>query len=361
MIYTVIGTRPQFIKAAVLSKLFKEQGIQEKIIHTGQHYDNEMSAVFFNELELPPITENTNVGSASHGYQTAQMLIGLENIFQSNKKEIDCILLYGDTNSTVAAALAAAKLNLPIVHVEAGMRSYNRKMPEEINRVVTDHLSSILFCSSEHSKNCLEKEGIKKGVYVSGDIMLDAFNLYLNIAKKKYALSDIIPHDISRKYNLLTVHRPTNTEKESHLQQILDGIKLIDEPFIWPVHPRLKNKIKNLSIPEKIVVVSPLSYFKMLVILESSHKVVTDSGGLQKEAYWMKKPCITIRSETEWVETLHHHWNVLSKPDATEIFNAFQIKVDKNSWVKLYGDGSTANKILAILKDKFLITSAELN
>ena len=228
MIVTVIGARPQFVKAAVLSKKLKEQGAKEIIIHTGQHYDYKMSEVFFTELGLPGAEINLNVGSGLHGFQTANILTGIEKFLVDNMTEVSKVVLYGDTNSTLAGAIAAAKLNIPIVHVEAGLRSYNRHMPEEINRVITDHLSSLLFCSSEAGRQNLQKEGITEGVHISGDIMLDAFELYSGVAANKFSVGDILPPRISSDYTLLTIHRPVNTDNFEHLSGIIKALGELD-------------------------------------------------------------------------------------------------------------------------------------
>jgi UDP-N-acetylglucosamine 2-epimerase len=346
VIVTIIGARPQFIKAAVLSKELKSQGKNEIIIHTGQHYDYKMSEVFFAELGLPGAEVNLNVGSGSHATQTGEILTGIEKYLLDHFKDITHVLLYGDTNSTLAGALAASKLNVPIIHVEAGLRSYNMAMPEEINRVLTDHVSSLLFCSSEVGVENLKKEGITSGVHISGDIMLDAFNIFSEVASCKVDISQIIPANIAENYFLLTIHRPVNTDNEEHLSTILAALAKIDANIVWPVHPRNAGTIARLEIPSNVFIFEPLSYFEMMVVLKEAKKVVTDSGGLQKEAYWAKKPCITIRTETEWVETLHHYWNILTKVDENDILKALLIEPDPSTWFPLYGAGA-AGKIIA--------------
>ena len=353
MILTIIGARPQFIKAAVLSNEMKKAGVHEEIIHTGQHYDYKMSEVFFKELGLQGATHNLNIGSANHGIQTGEMLIAIEKIILDEKKNIKAILLYGDTNSTLAGAIAASKLQIPIIHVEAGLRSFNRSMPEEINRIITDHLSSLLFCSSNEAKKQLQLEGITEGVFISGDIMLDAFNIYSEIAENTLEISNILPHDISKNFCLLTIHRPANTDDINKLQEILNALSELTYSIVWPVHPRNKGALKKLRIPKNISLFEPFSYFEMILILKKAKKVITDSGGVQKESYWAKKPCITIRQETEWVETLNNNWNILTSIDKEEITNAVNYEVDTNSWVPLYGDGKAAPIILDIIKKTF--------
>ena len=348
MIVTVIGARPQFIKAAVLSKELSRQGTKEVIIHTGQHYDYMMSEVFFNELNLPGAEINLNVGSGTHALQTGEILTGIEKYLLDHLNEVSHVLLYGDTNSTLAGAIAASKLNIPIVHVEAGLRSYNRTMPEEINRVLTDHLSSLLFCSSHVGVENLKKEGITKGVHTSGDIMLDAFNIFSDIAKHKYSISDIIPEKVADHYMLLTIHRPVNTDI-STLSEILKALGRAKTNFVWPVHPRNKETISKLEIPSNVFVSEPFSYFEMMVVLNGAKKVVTDSGGLQKEAYWAKKPCVTVRTETEWIETLHDNWNILAQPECNSISKSLQTDTDPNTWSQLYGDGRACVKIASTI------------
>lgn len=349
MVVTVIGARPQFIKAAVLSKELKSSGTHEVIIHTGQHYDYKMSDVFFSELGLPGAEINLNVGSGAHGAQTAEILVGIEKYLIEYQSDVSHVLLYGDTNSTLAGALAASKLNIPIVHVESGLRSYNREMPEEINRIITDQLSSLLFCSSETGVNNLRNEGIIGNVYVSGDIMLDAFNTYSEIAAKKYNIKEILPREITDNYMLLTIHRPVNTKNIENLNEILAGIAGLETNVVWPVHPRNKESLGKLTIPDNVFVFEPFSYFEMMVVLNGARKVLTDSGGLQKEAYWAKKPCITIRTETEWVETLHHNWNRLCSPDRRIVKAAAESVVDPGSWSSLYGNGNAGKFIAQIL------------
>lgn len=326
MIITIIGARPQFVKAAVLSKEFTKCGISELIIHTGQHYDHNMSGVFFEELGLPGASFNLNSGSGTHAVQTAEILVGIENILIEKAAQVSHVLLYGDTNSTLAGALAAAKLNIPVIHVEAGLRSYNRTMPEEINRITTDHLSSILFCSSEEGKLNLRKEGIQNEVYISGDIMHDAFNIYSEVALGKLDIKNILPENILDDYVLLTIHRPVNTDSDEYLTEILSAFEKVDSNIVWPVHPRNRKNIQKLRIPQNVLLFEPFSYLEMMIVLNTCKKVITDSGGLQKEAYWAKKPCITIRSETEWVETLHNDWKICA---------AQSNRIFKRQWIKI--------------------------
>jgi UDP-GlcNAc3NAcA epimerase len=346
MILTVVGARPQFVKAAVVSKAFHDSGIEEQIVHTGQHYDLKMSEIFWEELNIPSPFLNLNIGSGSHGHQTGKMMIDLESAVLSLETRPSHILVYGDTNSTLAAALVGSKLHIPIIHVEAGLRSYNREMPEEINRVLTDHISELLFCSSEEGVRNLKQEGIGKGVHVVGDVMFDAIRTFSAFAKDKN--SSFMDAFRDQYFSLCTIHRPANTDNSEHLTSILSAFAEIEEPILWPVHPRVKSRLKDLDIPENVIISEPLSYFEMLLALKNCSRVFTDSGGLQKEAYWMKKPCITLRDETEWVETLEGGWNQLVGHDRTAILQASR-KKPKTDWKPIYGDGKASKRIAEII------------
>lgn len=349
MILTILGARPQFIKAAALSKALLEIGIEERIIHTGQHFDYNMSQVFFDELGIPTVVENLHIGAGEHGRQTGEMLIALEALMLQYRSSIKAVLVYGDTNSTLAGALCAAKLQLPVVHVEAGLRSWNKSMPEEINRIMTDHVSDLLFCSSEIGVKNLREEGILENVHISGDIMQDSMRIFRDSSRSApfaEQLSEI------NHFNLLTIHRPSNTDDVTRLQEILSALGETDEVFIWPVHPRNKKSLKTLVIPDQIKPIAPFSYFEMLDALEHCNRVITDSGGLQKEAYWSRKPCITIRTETEWTETLHDQWNQLC-PDLSQFSSCWEKEPTKLSWIPLYGDGHAGEFIASKIKEIF--------
>ncbi|MDR9417011.1 MAG: UDP-N-acetylglucosamine 2-epimerase (non-hydrolyzing) [Gracilimonas sp.] len=350
MIVTVVGARPQFIKAAVVSKSLSEHSISEQIIHTGQHYDHEMSTIFWDELELPVPTVNLEIGSDSHGKQTGKMIQAIENFILNTSQKPKGLLVYGDTNSTLAGAIVASKLDIPVIHVEAGLRSFNRKMPEEINRVLTDHASELLFCSSKQGVEQLAKEGIMKNVHNVGDVMYDALLTFSNIAEHKSSLSNVIPFK-GDEYFLATIHRPSNTDQPDNLAAILEALSKLSQPVVWPVHPRNKKHLDTLDIPENLHLIEPVSYFKMMLLLKNSSKVITDSGGLQKEAYWMKKPCITVREETEWTETLHGNWNQIVGSDTQKIIKAVQDEPSTN-WQNLYGDGTAAGKIAQIISEE---------
>lgn len=348
MILTILGARPQFIKAAALSKALINENITEKIVHTGQHYDPKMSDIFFNELNIPGVAKNLHIGSNNHGTQTGEMLIALEKFIISHSHEIDAILVFGDTNSTLAGALVASKLHIPVIHVEAGLRSFNKSMPEEINRIVTDHISSMLFCSSNEGIEQLKKEGITENVFDVGDIMYDAVQSFLPFAKPPQHKNLVGIFD--KQYNLITIHRPTNTDNTQKLQEILYAIESIKDKCIWPVHPRNKVALAKLNIPQNLILCEPFSYFEMLYSLSNCNKVITDSGGLQKEAYWIKKPCITIRPQTEWIETLQNNWNQLCLGTIEDLNSCYYTEPPTDSWKPLYGDGTASEKIAHELK-----------
>lgn len=349
MILTILGARPQFVKAAVVSRALKNAGLEENIVHTGQHYDDQMSGVFWRELGLPDTYINLEVGSGSHGKQTAQIIEKVEDLLIELKPK--AVLIYGDTNSTLAGAIAASKFSqIKIVHVEAGLRSFNREMPEEINRVVSDHLSHVLFCSSEMGVNQLRKEGIFNHVYNVGDVMHDCVNRFSPIAETKSSLLNV-PYYKKGEYNLMTVHRPSNTDVVENMRSILQAVEEMDENVVWPVHPRNKSSISKMKLPENLSLCDPLPYFDMLYLLKYCKVVITDSGGLQKEAYWMKKKCITIRTETEWVETLAGNANTLTGPNKEKILKAYKDKSEIEWDNKLYGEGNASEKIASILKE----------
>ncbi|TNE72117.1 UDP-N-acetylglucosamine 2-epimerase (non-hydrolyzing) [bacterium] len=348
MIVTILGARPQFVKAAVVSKAFTEKGIKETIIHTGQHYDHAMSGVFWDELGIPAPEINLHVGSGLHGKQTGAMLEQIEAYLVAHQQEITALMVYGDTNSTLAGALAASKLHIPVIHVEAGLRSFNRTMPEEVNRVLTDHISDLLFCSSDVGVNQLATEGVTKGVYNVGDVMFDALLTFSEIAKTKVKLADVITF-AEGEFLLATIHRPANTDSPENLNQILEAFKAIEKPIVWPVHPRNKARLSSMNLPKNLHLVEPQPYFNMITLLDSCETVLTDSGGLQKEAYWKGKPCITLRDETEWVETLENGWNQLTGAHKDKIVNAYHTKPTAE-WKPIYGDGKAAEKIVDVVK-----------
>ncbi len=345
---SVVGARPQFIKAALLSKELRK-GSEEVLVHTGQHYDVELSDYFFQCLEIPRPDYNLGVGSSSHAKQTGEMLPALEKTIIREKPEM--LITYGDTNSTLAAALAAVKLGVGIAHVEAGLRSYNRSMPEEVNRLLTDHLSELLFCPTKASVSNLKKEGITKGVHLVGDVMYDLALKYRPVAQerqthKRYNLR-------AKEFVLVTVHRPSNTDNEKNLSGIVDALVECGSPVVFPAHPRAEKYLRKYGLYEKLgekaTILKPQDYFDFASLLLNCKKVVTDSGGVQKEAYFYSKPCITLREETEWVETVKDGWNVLVGNDTRKIIKAIREFEPKGKRSDHYGKGNAVGKISEIL------------
>lgn len=349
-IVSIVGARPQFIKAAPVSKVLRAAGHEEILVHTGQHYDFQMSELFFHELGIPQPKVNLGTGSGSHAYQTGQMLMGLEQVLLQQKPEM--VLVYGDTNSTLAGALTAAKLQIRIAHVEAGLRSFNRSMPEELNRIVTDHLANLLFCPSETSAANLAAEGITKGVYVVGDVMIDAQAYALERAK---AYSQVLEQlDLEKKsYLLATVHRAENTDNPLRMRGILSAFSLISEKIVFPVHPRTLSVLRTMGSPHTqmrhLKVIDPVGYLDMIRLQSAARLIITDSGGVQKEAYWLGVPCVTLREETEWVETVLAGWNTLVGTDPAKITAAVRKLKPNETRPPLYGDGKTAHRIEGIL------------
>ena len=347
-IITIVGARPQFIKAAAVSRELRKRH-KEVLVHTGQHYDHSMSGIFFDGLELPAPDVNLGVGSGAHGSQTGAMLRGIEEVLIAERP--DWVLVYGDTNSTLAGALAASKLMVPVVHVEAGLRSFNRRMPEEINRVVADHLSELLLCPSQTAVTNLAGEGIARNVHLVGDVMLDV----LNWAKQR---ADRGPGEIlkrmglrKRGYLLATVHRSGNTDDPKRLTGILNALCALDETVIFPVHPRARKVIEGAGyrLNDHVRLIDPVGYFDMVTLTGSARLILTDSGGLQKEAYWLGVPCVTLRDETEWVETVEAGWNVLTGSDCDRIVQTVRSFAPPAIREALYGDGCVAAKCVALL------------
>ena len=349
-VLTVLGARPQFIKAAPLSRLLR-QNHTEFLVHTGQHYDEKLSSRFFDEFNIPNPDVNLEVGSGLHGEQTGAMLAGIERTILAFGPDI--VLVYGDTNSTLAGALAAAKLCIPLAHVEAGLRSFNRSMPEEVNRVLTDHLSTWLFAPSRGAARQLELEGITSGIHVVGDIMLDT--LRLTTAHDKDNDSGVLLNNLRLTrgaYHLCTVHRAENTDSRVRLSGILEGLSNLSLPVVLPLHPRTRISLQRhgLSLPPNAVAIDPLGHKDMMCLVQSAKGVLTDSGGLQKESYYLGVPCVTLRDETEWVETLATGWNRLAGADPDRIREAIKATPGPtHPHPTLYGDGHTAVRIASIL------------
>lgn len=352
---TIIGTRPQFIKAAPFSEIFRKENV-EILVHTGQHYDVNMSNVFFNELGIPEPDYNLGVGSGRHGKQIGRMIEGIEEIIIKEKPE--GVLVYGDTNSTLAGALAASKLHIPVFHIEAGLRSYNKLMPEEQNRILTDHISKLLLCPTQTAVDNLKKEGITSGVLNTGDIMYDTVLRNVDISKKKYTdgawfaefikENGEVPQLKEKEYYLATVHRAENTDIIEKLIKIFTAFENFDKPVLLPLHPRTKKLIEELDITvQNVIIIKPVGYLLMLYLTSNAYMVVTDSGGLQKEAYFLKTPCTTLRDQTEWVETLQNKWNVLSPIDIDIILRTVTRKLTCFQYLQpqLFGNGHAAERI----------------
>ena len=372
---TILGARPQFIKAAVVSRALRDLGrkngggaLQEVIVHTGQHYDANMSQVFFDEMDIPRPTHSLNIGSGSHGAQTGAMLASIETVLLAEKP--DWVLVYGDTNSTLAGALAAAKLHLPVAHVEAGLRSFNRRMPEEINRVMTDHVSQVLFCPTQTAIANLKQEGLPSPhlpsihVEYSGDVMYEAAQFYAKLAPK---LSSVAKLGLaSKSFILATIHRAETTDDPAVLERVLEILLKVGTefaPVVWPIHPRTRNlldqrgRLKTLqqSSGERLKLVDPVGFLDMVALEKGARLILTDSGGVQKEAYFHQTPCVTLRTETEWVELLDAGWNQIAATDPERVWKAVSIAW-KEDWKKrprpeLYGRGNAGELIVTWLCD----------
>jgi len=392
-IINIVGARPQFVKLAPILKAIEKHNaenpdnkITEVLVHTGQHYDYEMSQIFFDELGLKDPDYHLGVGSGTHAYQTGEILKRTEEVLLKEKP--DLVMVYGDTNSTLAGALAAVKLHIPVAHVEAGLRSFNRKMPEEINRVLTDHISSLLFCPTKTAVENLRREGIEKGVHLVGDVMYDAVLLYLSLAEKKsnilerlnleaksYALATVHRAENTdesgqksnilerlnleaKSYALATVHRAENTDESGRLEGILKGLEGIAKnglPVVFPVHPRTRKRIKEAGFSiSGIMLIDAVSYLDMLILEKNARVILTDSGGVQKEAFFFKVPCVTLRDETEWVETVEAGWNTLAGCEPERI----QVALSNSTFLKPvedsnpFGNGNSAYKIVKVISDK---------
>ena len=346
-VLSVVGARPQFIKASPLSGELR-QCHQDILVHTGQHYDYGMSDLFFEELCLPAPDYHLGIGSGPHGAQTGAMLAAIEGVLQ--KETPDVVIVYGDTNSTVAGALAAAKLRIPVAHVEAGLRSFNRAMPEEINRVMADHVSTWLFAPSAAAAKQLGREGIESGVHVVGDIMLDALRLYRERALTRSEVLERLRLP-PQGYYVATVHRAENTDDRQKLGALVEAMSCLDLPVVFPLHPRTRRRMMEFGVRPgaSVRVLEPVGYLDMLALQAQAACVLTDSGGVQKEAYYLGVPCITLRDETEWVETVAAGWNTLAGTDPARILAAVRGRAGAGTPPPLYGDGTTARQIVSIL------------
>jgi len=347
---SVVGARPQFIKAFAVSRELRPDH-EEVLVHTGQHYDEEMSDVFFEELGMPEPDYNLGVGSDTHGRQTAAMLKGIDGILENEVPDV--LLLYGDTNSTLAGAIAGAKMELTVAHVEAGLRSYNREMPEETNRVLTDNASDVLFAPSESAVETLKKEGITKGVHFAGDVMYDAILWARDVAREK---SEIL-NDLSvqaDKFILSTVHRATNTDNRNTLESIIDGLSNAPLPVVLPLHPRTEERLEEYGLREwatdELEVIDPVGYIDFVRLIDDAERVATDSGGVQKEAFYLDTPCVTMREETEWRETTECGWNRLVGSDSAKIRDTLKADDWPESKPDLYGNGQASQRVIEVLE-----------
>lgn len=352
-VISIIGARPQFIKASSVSReIAKYPKINEIIVHTGQHFDNNMSKIFFEQMQIPESDYNLGINSLKHGAMTGRMIEKIENILLREKP--DWVLVYGDTNSTIAGVLAAKKLHTKIGHIEAGLRSFNMKMPEEINRILTDRISDILFCPTKKAVKNLEKEGYRNfdcTIVKSGDVMYDSALFYKKYTKKPN-------FEIPNNYILSTIHRQENTDKAENLRSIFEAFDKIskEKTIILPLHPRTQKRIDDCQIVidnPNLRIVEPVGYLEMLYLLDNCSIVMSDSGGLQKEAYFFKKPCVTLRNETEWTELVDNGFNIIAGNNSSKIYNSYKkmVKANIDFSINLYGDGHAAEKILFALKN----------
>lgn len=353
-VLSVVGARPQFVKAAAVSRVLRATpGFREMLVHTGQHYDARMSDVFFRELDIPPADRNLGIGSGPHGQQTGRMLEALEAVMAAEKP--DWVLVYGDTNSTLAAALAAVKLHIPVAHVEAGLRSFNRAMPEETNRVVADHVSSLLFAPTAQAMKNLAREGLAERALRTGDVMYDVMLRFVERAASSRVLETLGLEP--KGYLLATVHRAENTDDVARLRAIFDGLAAFSArlPVVLPLHPRTRKMLEGAAMPPTLQIVEPVGYLDMVQLERNARLVATDSGGVQKEAYFHKVPCVTLRDETEWVELLADGWNRLAPPVSAEsVARALEAALQgpMSAWNALYGDGRAAQAIVEALANR---------
>lgn len=346
-IYSIVGARPQFVKAAVVAHAFaRHASIRHDLIHTGQHFDENMSDVFFSELEIPAPRHNLSVSNLPHGAMTGRMLERIERVLLEDRPA--AVIVYGDTNSTLAGALAAVKLHIPVAHVESGLRSMNRAMPEEINRIATDHVSDLLFAPNENAVRQLRAEGLSEHkIHNVGDVMFDACLRYGNADAKGRSILDTLGLE-PLGYTLATVHRAENTDSCERLAGILEGFRLSRMSIILPLHPRTRGKISSfgLSIPDNVRVLEPIGFRAMLQLERHAHCLATDSGGVQKEAFFMRRPCVTLRDETEWTELVDSGWNVLVGANSERIKTGIVEAAEPKAWPTFYGDGDASNKVV---------------
>lgn len=346
-VLSVIGARPQFVKAALLSAELKRSGIEEVLVHTGQHYDRAMSDVFFEQLHIPAPKHHLGVGGGGHGAQTGEMMKRLEPVVESEAP--DWLLVYGDTNSTLAGALVGAKLHVPVAHVEAGLRSFNKAMPEEINRIVADHVGDLMLVPNDAAARQLAREGVSRGVRVVGDLMVDLAMRVLSEMPPKPPILDRFGV-ADRTYAVATIHRASNTDDPATFQRIIEGLRATGMPVVFPVHPRTRAVAERVGAGngDNLILCEPVPYMEMMALISRAATVFTDSGGLQKEAFVARVPCVTLREETEWVETLQDGWNVLAGSDPAKIAAGAKRPAPASQGTP-YGDGHAARKIAQAL------------
>ena len=353
-IVTVVGARPQFIKAAAVSRVIRNHyasAIEEVLVHTGQHFDHNMSRVFFDELDIPPPAYNLGIAGGSHGLMTGRMLEAIEQVLEREKP--DWLLVYGDTNSTLAGALAAAKMHIPVAHVEAGLRSFNMRMPEEVNRILTDRVSALLFCPTRAAVHNLVAEGITYGIHKVGDVMYDVALHFADRAKRQGTMLESLGLTPGA-YALATCHRAENTDDPACLSEILSALSEIaaDVPVVLPLHPRTRRLIADHGLSrhlEALIVTEPLAFLDMVVLEKDARLILTDSGGVQKEAFFYGVPCLTMRNETEWVETVDSGWNTLVGADHARIVAAYRAPVTAKVRSAPYGDGRASEAIISVM------------
>ena len=357
-ICTVVGARPQFIKLAVVSRVLRRE-FQEVLIHTGQHYDHNMSDVFFEEMEIPKPDYNLGISGGSHGQMTGQMLIELEKVFQ--EEQPDMVLLFGDTNSTMAGALAAVKLHIPVCHVEAGNRLGTLDNPEEVNRIVTDHVSSLHLVCTQSGMEFLKKEGLERSAFLVGDPMYDAFQYYTRRLDGS-ELDEMVdfagqPAALPEEFYYMTCHRQENTDTDEKLKNIFDAMEALDAPTVYPVHPRNHERAERLCRERgyrKLILTQPVGYKASISLVNRAKKIVTDSGGLQREAFFAQKPCVTVFDYVGWPETMRDHCNQLAKPDKRDILNKLSVPVVFDPGYQPFGDGHSAEKIVEKIREFLL-------
>ncbi len=352
IILSIVGTRPNFIKMAPIIKEIEKKGIEHIFVHTGQHYDLEMSKIFLEELELPKLDHYLDVGSGSHCYQISEILMKLEKVLLNENPDV--VMVPGDTNTSLASALAACKINASLCHIESGLRSFDRKMPEEINRILIDHCSDRLFCPTKTALNNLRKEGVGDKAILVGDTMMDACMSHLELARKK-GIGELI--NIKGEYCLATVHRAENTDDERRLKGIFDALLAMDIDVIFPAHPRTRNALREYGLlnsvekSETLKMIEPVGYLEFLYLLSNAKLMLTDSGGVQKEAFFLKIPCITLRTNTEWVETIECGCNILVGADTSTILSGVErmLNIEAQNFKNPFGDGRAGQRIFDII------------